>query len=165
MSPSTITIRIDLGAEGAVDLGPGVSIGSGAPTPVSAAAFRPQAPGLPTGAPPAPHPATAGDGGLSAPAPSISLTPAGSALGDMLPTPFSSGGFSVASTDQAAGAVPTPFDHPDHHVGGAGDQAPAPPAMAESQADMTAVPRPEGGETKAGTAQARRRARGRGKST
>jgi hypothetical protein len=163
MAPSSITIKIDFGAEGGGSAS-SISLNGGVPTPMSLGASAAAATGqfesvLPTpfdnkaqmvgqidsGAPPPPSPTfIPGEGGGSA---SSGLGPTAD-----IPTPFSAGGFAQTSAGQAGDAVPTPFDSTQGYSV-AGEQAPTPHAGGEVPADQTAPapPQPQEKAEKKGT--------------
>jgi hypothetical protein len=144
MTPSSITIRIDFGAEGVGSAGSsGVAVSGGVPTPSdsggAAAGATAQGGGV------APTPFDHGGQMLVqaeavVPAPSPTLVPAGVATssggvgsGDV-PTPVSAGGGGSGVPGSAVDAPPTPFDSVD---AAAGEQAPTPQGDARADDEPT----------------------------
>jgi hypothetical protein len=132
MASSSITIRIDYGAESGGGAAGSVVGGGAVPTPESAGGSA--AVSQSGGAVPTPFDSQAlgvGHADAGGPAPSPSLVPggtAGAASGSSdpgsVPTPFSAGGFSSPGAGQPGDTVPTPMDSVHGRV--IGDHAPAP---------------------------------------
>ena len=148
MAPSSITIKIDFGVEGAGSSGGSVAVSGDVPTPMAsmsaAGAIAESVAVAPTPFDRASQMLGRADAG--APSPSSSLTPgdrAGSLSGMAgaadVPTPFSGGGFPFVSAGQASGAVPTPFDSQPFGNPLSG-QAPTPLSGAEAGADPPPTP-------------------------
>lgn len=155
MTPLSITIKLDFGAENAAGTKSTMSLEGNVPTPYTLSEFSSSASGNASAALPTPFGGTAQQSGQvnsAVPAPSPNLGSAGSmgaasnaSMQGDAPTPFSLGSFPQDSTGDAAGAVPTPFDNP-ANLNIAGDQAPTPQTGAPGYADPAMPDAAQGNE-------------------
>jgi hypothetical protein len=158
MTPS-ITIRIDFSSESGSGEGGTVSLNGSPPTPHSSGLAASTATDQSAARLPSPLDnavQAAGFADFVAPPPSPSLVPAGSAGSasgvsglSSIPTPFSAGGFSPASTDASGDGAPTPFDSI-QGSSAVGVQAPTPHSGDGGPAEQAASvsPRPDEGSDK-----------------
>lgn len=124
MAPSSITIKLDFGADAG---GNSVTLDGGVPTPFSPGALSASAHGQSTEALPTPFSGAAhslGQAESAAPVPSLGLAPAGSTV--------------WAHNVSQQGDVPTPMDNPAHMIGVDGGPAPDPHMAGSASADPSA---------------------------